>query len=290
MSCILLIPLMMAEQFSQNEVFANILGSLLVASSSSSILAQFLIGLDQFLAVIDPLHYHRRLNKIKCHILCVSSWFISLICAILSFYFGHNFTFVIVFFTIIFAIPYITLTYMYTRIFLAAHENAVKTRFSSESSSNSYDDSKYQLSTQSSVTSHQHSISAKSEVSLANNLKRKLSNVSDIILHREESRAIKISFLILMTILMCWMPYFIVMLIGTSRLRLATWAKAIMILLVTLSPVLTPFIYGFRSQRVQKEILKSFGIEQKSKQSTRIRTKRNSIQKEVKMITLNCNI
>ncbi len=46
--------------------------------SSASIFSQVLIGLDQHLAVLHPLHYHRRINKIRCLILCLGSWILSI--------------------------------------------------------------------------------------------------------------------------------------------------------------------------------------------------------------------
>ena len=48
--------------------------SVMTTGSSASIFSQLLIGVDQHLAVLHPLHYHRRINSNRCLVLCLVSW------------------------------------------------------------------------------------------------------------------------------------------------------------------------------------------------------------------------
>ena len=51
---------------------------------SASIFSQILIGVDQHLAVLQPLHYHRRINTNKCLLMCLASWLASAVFGILD--------------------------------------------------------------------------------------------------------------------------------------------------------------------------------------------------------------
>ncbi|CAL7950274.1 unnamed protein product [Xylocopa violacea] len=54
--------------------------------TTSSFLSVLLIAVDQYFAVVDPLHYRARVDKLKSGILIVSIWFISVIFGILAFF------------------------------------------------------------------------------------------------------------------------------------------------------------------------------------------------------------
>lgn len=55
--------------------------SLVVASSILSVL---LIAIDQYFAVVDPLRYRTRIDKLKCAVLIVSTWLVSIIAGLLA--------------------------------------------------------------------------------------------------------------------------------------------------------------------------------------------------------------
>ncbi|XP_017875970.1 uncharacterized protein LOC108622545 [Ceratina calcarata] len=54
--------------------------------TTSSVLSVLLIGIDQYFAVVDPLRYRARVDKMKSGILIGSIWFISLIFGFLAFF------------------------------------------------------------------------------------------------------------------------------------------------------------------------------------------------------------
>ncbi|XP_015176727.1 PREDICTED: uncharacterized protein LOC107066536 [Polistes dominula] len=53
--------------------------------TTSSVLSVFLIAIDQYFAVVDPLRYRAKVDKLKSEILIFSVWLISLIFAIMAF-------------------------------------------------------------------------------------------------------------------------------------------------------------------------------------------------------------
>ncbi|XP_053985207.1 uncharacterized protein LOC128879776 [Hylaeus volcanicus] len=54
--------------------------------TTSSVLSVLLIAIDQYFAVVDPLRYRARVDKLKCGILIMSTWLISIIFGLLAFF------------------------------------------------------------------------------------------------------------------------------------------------------------------------------------------------------------
>ena len=155
-SCAFVTPFLLwdAVGFSEiSDVLCSVFTVILVVSSSVSMYSQLLIGLDQYLAVTEPLHYHRIITKSRCRFLCVSSWLFSLSIGLLSIVsetqsggvdYGipgvpshlracrsdarWNAPSAMVYFCLSFGLPFIAMLYVYTRIFCAAHANSAKTR------------------------------------------------------------------------------------------------------------------------------------------------------------------
>ena len=86
-SLFLLTPLSLLDQtapaFLVEPLFCSLLTLVTTMMSSVTLLSSLLIGLDQYVAVTDPLSYHRRLNKKKVVALCASVWVLSLVASLL---------------------------------------------------------------------------------------------------------------------------------------------------------------------------------------------------------------
>ncbi len=116
------------------------------ASAAASILAQLLVGADQFLAVTDPLTYEDRVSEGRCVLACAAVWACSICAGVVAGVDGagglisHNDApgFCVAtaasLFVIVFGLPSALLTYIYTRVFLAARSNCVRTRRNSAGS------------------------------------------------------------------------------------------------------------------------------------------------------------
>ena len=155
-SCAFVTPFLLWDAISYSEisdVVCSVFTVILVVSSSVSMYSQLLIGLDQFLAVTEPLHYHRKITKARCRFMCVASWLFSLSIGCLSLVSetqsgGVDFGIpgvpshlrscrsdarwsarsALAYFCLSFGLPFVAMMYVYTRIFYAAHSNSAKTR------------------------------------------------------------------------------------------------------------------------------------------------------------------
>ena len=76
LSTFLFLPLVIMDMLKIDQIsgMCSIFRGILTLISSSSILAQLLIGIDQHLAVLNPLNYHRHINELRCRLLCICVW------------------------------------------------------------------------------------------------------------------------------------------------------------------------------------------------------------------------
>ncbi len=249
-------------------------------TTSASILAQLLIGIDQYLAVINPLHYHRHINESRCVVMCALVWLISAALAIFcSLDQSPSYQYIadLVYLSLAFVLPILVILLIYFQIFIAARSNSIKTRRNSSCSMTQQDKGSYLLTkclikdkkdifipklaslsshdmtrisilwgqnilitnlisflensnnneTQPMYSQYLHvnstsnsnnlsrSPSMKSTTSnlihLTSNLRAsmrsKLSHASHLILYGEESKAAKVTILVVLSILFCWAPY-----------------------------------------------------------------------------------
>ena len=101
------------------------------------ILGQLLIGIDQYVAVVNPLHYHRNVNEFRCKMMCLSAWIVSICLVILTSIdqsIEYQFVANLVTLTLAYVIPIGAILVIYFRIFIAARSNSIKTRRNSSCS------------------------------------------------------------------------------------------------------------------------------------------------------------
>lgn len=87
LTCAILNPLLMLDGPSSpgtSGTTCSIAESATALVTSSSIFSVLLIAIDQYLAVVDPLRYRTRIDKLKCGILVISVWLVSFIFAVLA--------------------------------------------------------------------------------------------------------------------------------------------------------------------------------------------------------------
>ena len=117
--------------------YCYILRGMTTLTSSASIFGQLLIGIDQYVAVINPLHYHRNVNEFRCKIMCFSAWIISLGLVIISSIdhsIEYQFVANLLCLTLAYIVPIGVILIIYFRIFIAARSNSIKTRRNSSCS------------------------------------------------------------------------------------------------------------------------------------------------------------
>ena len=290
------------------------LDAALTTAASASVLAQLLMGVDQYLAVTDPLQYRTKINKHRCLVLCCSAWIFSLVIGGLVALDGA----VAIFdeddsssaalfspllststFCLVFICPFLLLVYIYGRVFIAAHGNSMRTRKNSLSSSNvdaghtsqaekarrelnlrnhlsaggtgttAYHQVKPMMKTYSRSVSTRSfaSSSVSSSSSSSSSMKQRLSVVAaasaDAIFKREEARAARVAFVVILCLAVCWAPLCATLLVRGYGVAVPALSRTVVAALASLSPTLTPFLYAYRSRRVLRDVRRVFGLRRK---------------------------
>ncbi|KAF7280569.1 uncharacterized protein LOC143193470 [Rhynchophorus ferrugineus] len=97
------------------------------------------------------------------------------------------------------------------------------------------------------------------------NLKHKISNAS-MFRNREETRAAKISVLVIFMVLICYIPYGLTLVLtsGCIQVNPGQIFNYLSLVLLVFSNVMSPFLFGYRNKRVKREIGKMLGLVQSS--------------------------
>lgn len=114
--------------------------------------------------------------------------------------------------------------------------------------------------------------------SLFNSIRFKLSNAS-IFRYREESRAAKISILVIFMVLICYLPYGLALILNSGAFEIAipSYYNYISLLLLVISNIASPFLFVYRNRRVQRELWKFLRCS-----STKQPTEFNSLRREIR--------
>ncbi|KAL1489356.1 hypothetical protein ABEB36_014269 [Hypothenemus hampei] len=93
------------------------------------------------------------------------------------------------------------------------------------------------------------------------NLKHKISNAS-VFRYREETRAAKISVLVIFMVLICYVPYGLILVLTSGCIGIIPGQifNYLSLVLLVFSNVLSPFLFGYRNKRVKREIGRMLGL------------------------------
>lgn len=349
--------------------------------TTGSISAALVIAVDQYCAVMAPLHYHRRVTKMKAWLMLGAQWLFAALMAAFSvtdsagkhFWRGcwspsspsdaaesieypsdeasnlsatlpsveRNLTEAVVEMAVggeiwtqtfvsvsvlSYVVPLALLTWMYLRIYSAAHRNSQRTRrtslthsasemvihclgnqsssmnssplsgslaqvaSSASSSGGSFANTSTSLLLSSPSCHHQLSPMFGSDSILpsrtpslrstssqiVHNLRYRISNAS-LFLYREEARAARVSVLVLVLVVCCWMPYHVLLALhgfaGWTN-RLPSYAYHLTLVAVLINALSSPFLYAYRSRRIQREVRRLFGLPPKSRKGVHRRSLR----------------
>ncbi|XP_049824712.1 alpha-1D adrenergic receptor [Aethina tumida] len=111
----------------------------------------------------------------------------------------------------------------------------------------------------------QRTVSERNTNNFINTLKHKISNAS-VFRYREETRAAKISLLVIFMVLVCYVPYGITLVLSCEYVQVKPGQifNYISLILLVVSNVVSPFLFGYRNKRIKREIGKIFGFVQSS--------------------------
>ncbi|XP_060533846.1 alpha-1B adrenergic receptor [Cylas formicarius] len=264
---------------------------------TASIFSILLIGINQYIGVIHSLRYHFYVNKGRSNVLIASSWLAALLCAVLStvtysdgslwhfcgkrsdedastrtlntiYAFGY-------FFFVILA-PFVAICIIYLCIYTAAHQSSERMRKSTSAASPldsiqvPPEGKKFRgLPKVHSAPNFTHlncrevcSDETRDRNSFITNLKHKLSNAS-VFRYREETRAAKISILVIFMVLVCYVPYGLTLVLTSGCIEISPGQifNYLSLVLLVFSNVMSPFLFGYRNKRVKREIARIFATQ-----------------------------
>lgn len=283
----------------KHESICPIREGLSVGLCTANVLSVLLIGADQYFAVLDPLRYHASINAATSAVMIAVSWLFALAFAVAggltvssnvtSWYVcdgakpfavlssPYQIGFPILFTVLVFSVPFTSVCWIYFSIYSAAHRNSQRARrngsiagFNDVISPSPHD---YVVVCSSVVdnnnsSSHHkstlHHSSTKSSLkstssSIVNSLKRRISN-SSLFRYREETRAARISALVIVMALVCWFPFTLLLVLRSPIFdtRLSYYVKQLGVLALTCSAVASPLIFAHRNRRIHKELCRLF--------------------------------
>ncbi|KDR10486.1 5-hydroxytryptamine receptor 6 [Zootermopsis nevadensis] len=208
---------------------------------AASVLAVFLISLDQYCAVVDPLRYHARISKARSVGLMLAAWSVACLLGVLrgagewSEHFDYRSTFAAVFIAVVFLVPFFAILWMYVCIYSAAHKNSKRTRRTGSGP------------IASATGSH----------------KCRVSNAS-MFLYREETRAARVSALVIVMALVCWLPYVTVLGLRTLT-HVPRYVHYASVTLLVSAALVSPCLFPYRNRRIQREARRLLGIPRRDK-------------------------
>ncbi|XP_045121072.1 adenosine receptor A2a-like isoform X1 [Portunus trituberculatus] len=242
---------------------------------AASVFATLLIAVDRFFAITDPLHYHMLVTRAKSVVMVASGWALAAALAATAALgdlsdrpwqvcgtpaarpgdpWNYRSYFVVANLVLCFAVPVVLLVWIYTRIYLAAQQNSERTR------RNSLCGSTLDAVTPSRGPSRTPSTRSTSS-QIVSSLRHRISNAS-LFLHKEESRAAKISVVVIVLVFVCWLPFHAAALLHTSLLQvwLPRPAWSVVMMLALSNAAVSPYVYLYRSRRIQREVRRLLGL------------------------------
>ncbi|XP_065076513.1 uncharacterized protein LOC135700053 [Ochlerotatus camptorhynchus] len=114
-------------------------------------------------------------------------------------------------------------------------------------------------------------------LSYMTSIRHRLSNASSLFKYREESRAARISILVIIMFLISYLPYGILVLMqGHVDLVLISDQALLAIFTVIIANLSSPFIFAYRNKRVQRGVRRLLGIDKKTNERLQKLTNSNT--------------
>jgi predicted membrane protein len=208
---------------------------------AASVLAVLLISLDQYCAVVDPLRYHARISKARSVGLMLAAWGMACVLGVLhgagewSEHHDYRSTFAAIFVAVVFFVPFLAISWMYVCIYSAAHNNSKRARRTGSGR------------VPSATTWHKYRISN-----------------SSVFRYREETRAARVSALVIVMALVCWLPYVTVLGLRTL-MHVPHYVHRASVTLLVSAALVSPCLFAYRNRRIQREARRLLGIPRRGK-------------------------
>lgn len=120
-------------------------------------------------------------------------------------------------------------------------------------------------------------------------IRHRLSNASSIFKYREESRAARISILVVIMFLVSYFPYGMLILLQ-ERVIFIDNSSVLPVCFVVIANVSSPFIFAYRNKRVRRGVCRLFGIDAKTNERLQrhrksLRQSKSNVQRSVSKVS-----
>lgn len=271
-STIFVMPFVFVTIIAKNWIFKDIwcqaTGFMMNTIIAASTLTLVVISFDRYAAVVTPLHYTMRVTSKRATLMIGGVWVVAVTSAIPPLFGWDQYAYLhgnivctflsqckntleryyaLCMVMLYFVLPLIVLLWVYIVIFRAARTSSERVRRNSIVQNND------EVTPTPARLNRRHS-------STAPILGRKISTASrtsTLLWHRDEWKAAVASLLIVSTFVVCYLPYFIVIILETlldMKTSLHPMLHTVTIFLVLSSCAINPLVYVFRSKVIRDEL------------------------------------
>ncbi|WAR01679.1 GP161-like protein [Mya arenaria] len=245
---------------------------------TASIFTLVLIALDRYLAVAKPLHYSMTMTSRRASYMTASVWISAILCSLPPLLGWNSYEFQrykiacmtvsyskhhsdrsysLFLVTVCFIMPSCIIIWAYCAIFNAAKVSSKKVRRNSTISSGLNDYPELSL----------RGGRRNSSVQILIHILSYSSNPASVLWRRDERKAAVTSFMVLFTFILCWLLYFIIIILECLLKdpdRIDPVVKTLSVLLALSSCAINPLVYVFRCKLRRVELKSILGLKQNS--------------------------
>ncbi|XP_055847252.1 uncharacterized protein LOC129912983 [Episyrphus balteatus] len=103
-------------------------------------------------------------------------------------------------------------------------------------------------------------------LSYMTSIRHRLSNASSLFKYREESRAARISILVVIMFLVSYLPYGLLVLLQGRVIENFPHSTQLAVFMILLANLTSPFIFAYRNKRVRRGVIRLFGLDARSRE------------------------
>ena len=281
---ILLMPIVLgshlAEEWGLGEVYCTITGVLTTLLFTACVLSLLLISLDRYHAIIKPFRYSSTITSTRATLFIILVWVISCIIALPPVVgLGHisyqqdksmctvewaspsveDRIYALGVVVLCFVLPLSLMIWIYVNIFRAVQRTSALARNNSIITDMGDTALTQQMIAQAAHQQRRRSSMA-SLVTQINAFRRRSSigNRSILSLHRGDQKAAKTGMMVLSTFVVCWLPFYIVIVTEAATARpdlVPQWIQVTCTFMIFTGCALNPIVYVFRSKPIKLELL-----------------------------------